>query len=111
MNIKEDIYRLCDEFYSHQADIKSINSSYITLVPKKDNPEHVSDSRPISLLNSSIKIITKILANRFQSKALQVIHENQFGFIKGRTIHDCLGWALSSYINATTPKENALSSS
>jgi retron-type reverse transcriptase len=26
--------------------------------------------------------------------ALQVINENQYGFIKGKTIHDCLGWAF-----------------
>lgn len=25
---------------------------------------------------------------------MQVIHENQYGFIKGKTIQDCLGWAF-----------------
>lgn len=89
--IKEEIYKLCMDFYSHEADIKSINSSYITLVPKKDNPESVNDFRPISLLNSSMKIITKLHANRLQNHALQVVHENQYGFIKRKTIQDCLG--------------------
>ena len=89
--IKYDVYRLCNDFYWHQADIKSINSSYITLVPKKDNPKTVNDFRPISLLNSFPKILAKILANRLQRKILQLIHENQYGFIKGRTIQDCLG--------------------
>lgn len=74
--IKEDMYRLCRDFFSHHADIKSINSSYITLVPKKDNPEGVNDFRPISLLNSSLKVISKLLANRLQRKALSIIHEN-----------------------------------
>jgi hypothetical protein len=92
--IKEDMYRLCMDFFSHQADIKSINSSYITLVPKKDNPEGVNDFRPISLLNSSLKVISKLLANRLQKKALYIVHENQYGFIRGRTIPDCLGWAF-----------------
>lgn len=92
--IRPDIYRLCQDFYHHQADLKSINSSYITLVPKKDNPECVSDFRPISLLNTSFKVISKLLANRLQKVALQVVHENQYGFIKGRTIQDCLGWAF-----------------
>jgi hypothetical protein len=36
--IKEDFYRLCFEFCRHQADLKSINHSFITLIPKKDNP-------------------------------------------------------------------------
>jgi hypothetical protein len=92
--IREDIYRLCNDFFSHKADLKSINSSYITLVPKKDNPEIVSDFRPISLLNSSLKIITKVLANRLQPLAQQLVHANQYGFIKGKTIQDCLGWAF-----------------
>jgi hypothetical protein len=29
-----------------------------------------------------------------QKFALKVVHENQYGFIKGRTIQDCLGWAF-----------------
>jgi hypothetical protein len=89
--IRFDMYKLCQDFFLQKADLKSINSSYITLVPKKDNPESVNDFRPISLLNSSFKLLTKILANRLQRVALQVIHENQYGFIKGKTIQDCLG--------------------
>jgi hypothetical protein len=38
--------------------------SYIVLIPKVDNPLIVSEYRPISLLNSSIKLLTKLLANR-----------------------------------------------
>jgi retron-type reverse transcriptase len=71
-----------------------VNRSFITLVPKKDSPETVNDFRPISLLNSAPKLVSKLLANRLQSVALQVIHENQYGFIKGRTIQDCLVWAF-----------------
>jgi retron-type reverse transcriptase len=92
--IKYDIYRLCREFYDHRADLSSINYSYITLVPKKTNPEKVSDFRPISLLNSSMKLLTKILLNRLQKVILKVVHRNQYGFIQGRTIQDCLGWAF-----------------
>jgi hypothetical protein len=88
------MYKLYSDFFFHLAGTKSINSSYITLVPKKENPENVSDFRPISLLNSSLKVISKPLANRLQAKALQIVHENQYGFVKGKTIQDCLGWAF-----------------
>jgi retron-type reverse transcriptase len=70
--------------------MQSINGSHIVLVPKKDNPLRVGDFRPISLLNSSMKILTKILANRLQKIILKLIHINQYGFIKGRSIQDCL---------------------
>lgn len=74
--IREDIYKLCKDFYNHQADLKSINHSHIILIPKKDNPGNVNDFRPISLLNYAFKIITKNLANRLQKKALIVVHKN-----------------------------------
>jgi hypothetical protein len=62
--IAQDFYDLCDAFYENNLCIQSINDSYITLIPKIDNPFKVSDYRPISLLNSSIKVLTKLLANR-----------------------------------------------
>ena len=72
----------------------SLNGSYITLVPKVDGPTKVNEFRPISLLNISMKIITKLLAKRLQRLIQQIIHKNQYGFIQSRTIQDCLAWAL-----------------
>jgi len=92
--IRQDMYKLCFDFYLHIADLKSINSSYITLVLKKDNPELVNDFRPISLLNTPLKIIAKLLANRLQKEICSIVHPNQYGFIKGKSIQDCLGWAF-----------------
>jgi retron-type reverse transcriptase len=92
--IEPDYYRLCADFHSGQVHIESINDSLITLVLKNLNPEAVNDFRPISLLNSSLKIITNILADRLQEVILQLIHKNQYGFIKSRTIHDCLAWCF-----------------
>lgn len=53
----------------------------------------MNDYRPISLLTSALKLLTKLVANRLQSVILSVVHANQYGFIKGRTIQDCLAWA------------------
>ena len=92
--IKESFYTLCDDFFAGNLDLESINNSFITLVPKVNNPEIVNDFRPISLLNTSIKLLTKILAERLQAIILQIIHANQYGFIKSRTIQDCLAWSF-----------------
>lgn len=48
------------------------------------------DFRPIYLLNSSIKLIKKLLANRLQSVILRLVHTSQYGF----TIQDCLVWSF-----------------
>lgn len=91
--IEPDFKRLCKDFTEVRANITSINGCFITLIPKKDTPQIVNDCRPISLLNSALKLLTKILANRLQKVILSVVHTNQYGFIKGRTIQDCLAWA------------------
>jgi hypothetical protein len=54
----------------------------------------VNDFIPLSLVNSTPKLVSKLLANRLQVVALDVVHANQYGFIKGKTIQDCLGWAF-----------------
>jgi retron-type reverse transcriptase len=67
---------------------------HITLIPKVATPEGINDYRPITLLNCGMKILTKLLANRLQKIVLKIIHKNQYGFLKGRTIQDCIAWAF-----------------
>jgi hypothetical protein len=92
--ICQDFYKLCDTFYSGDICLQSINGSLITLVPKHDDAIKVADFTPISLLNTSVKIVTKLLANRLQLVLSQLIHKNQYGFIKHRSIKDCLACSL-----------------
>lgn len=63
-------------------------------MPKNNSPETVNDYRPISLSNVCLKFLTKMAANRFQDHIMRCIHKNQYGFIKSRTIQDCLAWTL-----------------
>jgi hypothetical protein len=95
--IKEDIYQLCNDFFSGSVNLQAINSSFITLIPKTGNPVTPNDFRPISLLNSILKLITKLMADRLQALIIPLIHKNQYGFIKSRTIQDC-AWT-SEYIH------------
>jgi hypothetical protein len=75
--------------------MQSINGSYITLLSKKNSPITLNDYKPILLLNSSVKLLTKLLANRLHG----VIElTNQYGFIKDRSIQDCLAW-LFKYLH------------
>ena len=91
--VRFDFYRLCREFWEGTVNLQSINDAYITLIPKMNSPEGPNDYRPISLLNISLKILTKLLANRLQSRILNLVHVNQYGFLKSRSIQDCVAWA------------------
>jgi len=92
--IKNGFYELRWAFQSNNTCLQSINSSFITLVPKIQAPSTISDFRSISLLNCSMKLITKLLANRLQKVIIPLIHHNQYVSIKSRTIQDCLAWSF-----------------
>jgi hypothetical protein len=92
--IKHDFYNLAMEFCKGTINLEHINTSYISLIPKKQSAESINDYRPISLTNCCLKFLTKMAADRFQKVIMQCIHKNQYGFIKSRTIHDCLAWTF-----------------
>ena len=92
--VRDDFYHFVDYFSEGQANLDCNNSSFITLIPKNQNPETVNDYRPISLMNISPKTICKILADRLQRVVTLLIPQNQYGFIKTRTIQDCLAWSF-----------------
>ncbi|XP_073351896.1 uncharacterized protein [Aegilops tauschii subsp. strangulata] len=91
--IAPDFYRLIDDFYSGTVNLQSINYSFITLIPKNDSAATPAEFRPVSLLNCTLKILTKLLANRLQKIILKLVHKNQYGFLNNRCIQDCLAWS------------------
>ena len=70
------------------ANFELLNSAFVTLLPKKEDASNIKDFRPISLVHSFAKLVTKILANRLAGFLNQLISPNQSAFIKGRFILD-----------------------
>ena len=66
----------------------STNSFFLSLIPKEKNPNSVDRFKPISLCNTSYKILTKILATRMKNLMKHIILESQGGFVAGRKILD-----------------------
>ncbi|XP_057791061.1 uncharacterized protein LOC131008185 [Salvia miltiorrhiza] len=66
------------------------NSNTLILIPKKETVNSVTDLRPIVLSNFLFKIISKVLATRLSSVAAELVSKHQFGFVSGRSIHDCI---------------------
>ncbi|XP_057812491.1 uncharacterized protein LOC131026578 [Salvia miltiorrhiza] len=79
-----------DGFFTHSYLPHGLNSNLLCLLPKKTDAVLVSDFRPIVLGNFFFKIITKILASRLNEVAAVIVSANQFGFISGRSIQECI---------------------
>lgn len=46
--------------------LKKLNNTFIVLVPKVQDPIHMTDFRPISFCNIVYKIFSKVLVNRLK---------------------------------------------
>jgi hypothetical protein len=62
--LKGDILRLMPDFHHNGKLTKSLNSAFIALIPKVDNPQRLNDFRPMLLVGSLYKILAKVLANK-----------------------------------------------
>ncbi len=86
--LKEDILGVFDCFHAGSADLTKLNSSWICPLPKKPEPMSARNLRPISLVHSMAKLISKVLASRLQGFLHLLINPHQAAFIRGRHIMD-----------------------
>jgi hypothetical protein len=86
--VKRDFMAVFEDFHSHGKFVKSINSTFISLIPKFHGVKEIKDFRPISLVGGVYKIIAKVLANRMRRVMDRIISKPQNAFVKGRQILD-----------------------
>jgi exonuclease III len=80
------MYMLTDVYINEHLSIDQ-KRGVITLIPKQDKDlKKIGNWRPISILNTDYKIITKGLANRLKKVLPDIINEDQNGFVLGRLI-------------------------
>jgi len=66
------------------------------LFPKIQGVDSIKDYNPIVVANFKFRIISKILADRLALVAARIISPNQYGFVQGRQIQDCIGIAFET---------------
>ncbi|GJS34391.1 RNA-directed DNA polymerase, eukaryota [Tanacetum coccineum] len=86
--IGSDLCVAVDWFFVSGTLPRRCNSSFIALIPKVTDAKFVTDFRPISLIGSVYKVITKILANRLSTVISDLVSNTQSAFVKDRNILD-----------------------
>jgi hypothetical protein len=86
--VKTDILNMVKAFFHSGFLLRSLNHTYIILIPKVPTPERVTQFRPISLCNVTYKIISKVLVNRLKPFMDSLVTPYQNAFIQRRQITD-----------------------
>lgn len=84
--IKDDIMKMFNEFFKKGVTSKAMRSTFIVLVPKTKRARSLGDYRPISLVSSLYKIISKVLSSRLRGVMGWVISSTKSAFIQERQI-------------------------
>eukprot|EP00253_Pinus_taeda_P016043 PITA_16043 len=103
--IKKDLVKMI-KWAQHKCKIGGFtNATHLALLPKENRPSSFSRFRPISLCNSSYKILTKILTSRLKPLLPSLISENQGGFLANRQISDSILLVQEVICSSQTGKE------
>ena len=86
--VKEEVIGFFSDFYEHNRFVRSLNSTFLVLIPNKGDAVDIKDFKPISLVGGMYKILAKVLANRLKRVVGQVVSKAQNAFVDGRQILD-----------------------
>lgn len=77
-------------FFQNDTFPTSINTTWVTKIPKKESVDSVEDFRPISMVSCVYKIVSKVLTRMLKYVMGLINFENHYGFIAGRGISNSL---------------------
>lgn len=83
-----DLLEVMDELYFSKKIYEHLNDIFIVLIPKCSDALELKDYRPISLLSSVYKIISKVLSSRLKRAMKGIIAQPQSTFVERRQILD-----------------------
>ena len=106
--IKLDLLEVVQESHRNKQMLKSMNSTFLVLIPKQEGANQLTQFRPIELCNVVYKIITKLIVERLKLLLNTLICPKQGGFVKGRQIFDGVLVAMEAIHSMANSKDRAL---
>lgn len=86
--IYDRVRGITEDFFLNNQSRGALNSTNLVLIPKIPNLEGVSHFRPISLCNFCLKIVYKVMANRWKVFLPQIISPTRNAFVPNRQIQE-----------------------
>lgn len=86
--IKDNVMEVFRFFHANMCFEKSLNATFIALIPKKKGANNLGDFRPISLIGGFYKLLAKVLSLRLRKVVGNLVSESQHAFVRERQIID-----------------------
>eukprot|EP00253_Pinus_taeda_P008521 PITA_08521 len=86
--IKIEVWEVVEDSWRSSSILKSLNSTFLALIPKEEEANTPLKFQPIALCNVLYNIISKDIANRLKPILPGIISEEQSGYVEGIQIMD-----------------------
>jgi len=82
------VFEAVKTFHNEGMIQKGCNASFITLIPKSENPQSLEEYRRISLVGCLYKTLDKVLSIRIKKVVEKVVDGSQLAFLANRGLLD-----------------------
>lgn len=83
--IKDEVRIMLDQFYANEVVPRGLLAYFVALISKVSSPMGLKDYRPISLLGSLYKFLSKVLAKRLAGVMNSIISSSQWRSLRVET--------------------------
>ena len=100
---KENILQIVNCMFTEGACTRQQKHGSIVCLPKSQYPITPEDYRPLTLLNTDYKLLTRIIARRLKTWTEDILHTHQYCGRSGKTIYDAVAAVrdISAYAETT----------